>query len=107
MCEGEKFRKSFGGNRVAPHLVRRKSAFNTSIEAPDVCFCGSWFFSPSTHGDRRSRVKTLHDRISLAGISQLPSVHQIAKVSTLHVAKSTIKNVCTQNLYDTSVKLLS
>lgn len=28
----------------------------------------------------RSRMKTLHDRISLAGLSQLPSVHQIAKL---------------------------
>ncbi|XP_068173445.1 rap1 GTPase-activating protein 2-like isoform X2 [Antennarius striatus] len=28
----------------------------------------------------RSRVKTLHDRISLAGISQLPSIPQIAKL---------------------------
>uniref|UniRef100_A0A8C8A0S3 RAP1 GTPase activating protein 2a n=1 Tax=Oryzias sinensis TaxID=183150 RepID=A0A8C8A0S3_9TELE len=29
----------------------------------------------------RSRTKTIHDRISLAGINQLPSVPQIAKVS--------------------------
>ena len=29
----------------------------------------------------RSRTKTHHDRISLAGLSQLPSVPQIAKVS--------------------------
>ncbi|XP_061775189.1 rap1 GTPase-activating protein 2-like isoform X4 [Nerophis ophidion] len=28
----------------------------------------------------RSRIKTIHDRISLAGINQLPSVHQIAKL---------------------------
>nr|XP_057935176.1 rap1 GTPase-activating protein 2-like isoform X2 [Doryrhamphus excisus] len=28
----------------------------------------------------RSRTKTIHDRISLAGINQLPSVHQIAKL---------------------------
>ena len=28
----------------------------------------------------RARTKTVHDRISLAGLSQLPSVPQIAKV---------------------------
>lgn len=38
---------------------------------------GLLFLSP-----RRSRIKTVHDRISLAGINQLPSVPQIAKVSS-------------------------
>lgn len=29
----------------------------------------------------RSRTKTVHDRVSLAGLNQLPTVPQIAKVS--------------------------
>lgn len=37
-----------------------------------ICF----FFSSVC----RSRAKTVHDRISLTGLSQLPSVPQIAKV---------------------------